>query len=102
MLIIEQELFLGIKIVLNNNEEFSGKVIGYDSKTDIAVIKVDKAGLTPAKFGDSDNVKVGAVNLIRNAKTMLFDSYKLETLKTYLTNENGTILVNELGQELYD
>ncbi len=49
-----------IKIVLNTNEEFSGKVIGYDSKTDIAVIKVDKAGLTPAKFGDSDNVKVGA------------------------------------------
>lgn len=49
-----------IKIVLNTNEEFSGKVIGYDSKTDIAVIKVDKTGLTPAKFGNSDNVKVGA------------------------------------------
>ncbi len=49
-----------IKIVLNTNEEFSGKVIGYDSKTDIAVIKVDKTGLTPATFGDSDDVKVGA------------------------------------------
>lgn len=49
-----------------------------------------------------DNVKVGAVNLIRNAKTMLFDSYKLETLqKTYLADENGIILVDELGQELY-
>lgn len=49
-----------------------------------------------------DNVKVGAVNLIRNAKTMLFDSYKLETLQTtYLVDENGIILVDELGQELY-
>ena len=49
-----------------------------------------------------DNVKVGAVNLIRNAKTMLFDSYKLETLqKTYLADESGIILVDELGQELY-
>lgn len=49
-----------IKIVLNTNEEFSGKVIGYDSKTDIAVIKVDKTGLKPATFGNSDEVKVGA------------------------------------------
>lgn len=49
-----------IKIVLNTNEEFSGKVIGYDSKTDIAVIKVDKTGLKPATFGNSDDVKVGA------------------------------------------
>ncbi len=49
-----------IKIVLNTNEEFSGKVVGYDSKTDIAVIKVDKTGLKPATFGNSDDVKVGA------------------------------------------
>ena len=49
-----------IKIVLNTNEEFSGKVIGYDSKTDIAVIKIDKTGLKPAVFGNSDEVKVGA------------------------------------------
>lgn len=49
-----------IKIVLNTNEEFSGKVVGYDSKTDIAVIKVDKTGLKPATFGNSDEVKVGA------------------------------------------
>ncbi len=49
-----------IKIVLNTNEEFSGKVIGYDSKTDIAVIKIDKTGLKPVTFGNSDEVKVGA------------------------------------------
>lgn len=52
-----------IKIVLNTNEEFSGKVIGYDSKTDIAVIKTDKTGLKPAPFGNSDEVKVGAAAL---------------------------------------
>lgn len=49
-----------IKIVLNTNEEFPGKVVGYDSKTDIAVIKVDKTGLKAATFGNSDEVKVGA------------------------------------------
>lgn len=49
-----------IKIVLNTGEEFSGKVVGYDSKTDLAVIKTDKTGLKAASFGNSDDVKVGA------------------------------------------
>lgn len=50
----------GIKIVLNNSEECSGKVLGFDKKTDLAVIKADKNGLTPASFGDSESVKVGS------------------------------------------
>lgn len=49
-----------IKIVLNSGEEFSGKIIGYDTKTDIAVIKIDKTGLKAAVFGNSDEVKVGS------------------------------------------
>ena len=49
-----------IKIVLTTNEELSGKVIGYDSKTDLAVIKVEKDGLKAATFGNSDDVKVGS------------------------------------------
>ena len=48
-----------IKIVLNTNEELSGKVIGYDTRTDIAVIKCDKTGLPCATLGDSEQVKVG-------------------------------------------
>lgn len=50
----------GIKVVLNSGEEFSGKVVGFDTKTDIAVIKADKTGLKPATFGNSDEVKVGS------------------------------------------
>lgn len=49
-----------IKIVLNTKEEFPGKVIGFDSKTDIAVIKAEKSGLKAATFGNSDEVKVGS------------------------------------------
>lgn len=48
-----------IKIVLNTSEELSGKVVGYDTRTDLAVIKCDKEGLTSATLGDSDQVKVG-------------------------------------------
>lgn len=38
---------------------YDAVVIGRDSKTDIAVIKVDNAGLTPAVLGDSDEAIVG-------------------------------------------
>ena len=51
-----------IKVVLRNGDELPAKVVGYDSvtKTDIAVIKVDRKGLKAVTFGNSDDVKVGA------------------------------------------
>lgn len=49
-----------IKIVFHDGEEAAGKVIGYDTKTDIAVIKVDKTGLKAVTFGNSDEAKVGS------------------------------------------
>lgn len=49
----------GVKVVLNNNEEYSAKVIGYDVRTDLAVIKADAEGLTEATFGNSDQLEVG-------------------------------------------
>ena len=38
---------------------YEANIIGTDSETDLAVIKIDKAGLTAATLGDSDNIKVG-------------------------------------------
>ena len=49
----------GIKVVLNNQEEYEATVIGTDSKTDLAVIKINANNLTPAEFGDSQSLKVG-------------------------------------------
>jgi len=50
-------------ITLSNKTVFRGKqvkVVGHDSKTDIAVIKVDtKSDLPYATLGNSDNLKVG-------------------------------------------
>lgn len=43
----------------NSEEEIEAKYIGGDEVTDLAVIKVEKEGLNPAKFGDSDKLKVG-------------------------------------------
>lgn len=38
---------------------YDAVIIGRDAKTDIAIIKVDNAGLTPAVLGDSDEAIVG-------------------------------------------
>lgn len=48
-----------ISIVLNTGEEVAATLIGKDAKTDLAVLKVDKAGLTAAVLGDSEQVKAG-------------------------------------------
>ena len=44
---------------LTDKREFKGKVLGSDKQTDIAVIKIDATGLTPATVGNSDSLKVG-------------------------------------------
>jgi putative serine protease PepD len=40
-------------------QNLPAKVVGTDPASDIAVIKIDKTGLTPALIGDSDTLKVG-------------------------------------------
>lgn len=48
-----------ITVRLKNEKTYSAKLIGTDSKTDIAVIKIDETGLQPAVYGDSSKLKVG-------------------------------------------
>ncbi len=48
-----------INIILNNSEEYQAKVVGYDTWTDLAVLKIDADNLTAVEFGDSSLIKVG-------------------------------------------
>jgi serine protease Do len=49
-----------LEITLNNNKTYKAKLIGTDSKMDIALLKVDANEKLPyATFGNSDNMKVG-------------------------------------------
>ena len=43
----------------NDTTEYEAKIIGTDSETDLAVIKIDKTDLTSATLGDSSTVQVG-------------------------------------------
>lgn len=49
-----------VKVKLYNDEtEYDATIIGSDTQTDLAVIKINKTGLTAAELGDSDAVQVG-------------------------------------------
>lgn len=48
-----------IKVRLTDNREFTGKVLGSDAKTDIAVVKIDAKDLPYLTMGNSDELKVG-------------------------------------------
>jgi serine protease Do len=48
-----------IKVTLNDNRKFDGKVVGRDSFTDLALVKIDATGLKAADFGSSKNLRPG-------------------------------------------
>ncbi len=49
-----------IKVYLYNEEDpIEAEIIGSDSVTDLAVLKIDRDNLTAIEFGDSDSVQVG-------------------------------------------
>lgn len=53
------ELAKKIKVLMANDDEHEATVVGYDTDCDIAVLKIEAEGLTPAEFGDSDNLQLG-------------------------------------------
>ena len=48
-----------LTVTLNDNREFSARIIGTDPSTDLALIKVNGKDLPPLPIGDSDKLKVG-------------------------------------------
>ncbi|MDB6017915.1 MAG: protease Do [Pedosphaera sp.] len=48
-----------IRVAMNDGREFTAKVIGRDSKTDIAVIKIDAKDLPFMTIANSDKIEVG-------------------------------------------
>ncbi|MCC7528937.1 MAG: trypsin-like peptidase domain-containing protein [Candidatus Melainabacteria bacterium] len=48
-----------IKVTLNDKREFQGKVVGRDSFTDLALVKIDAKGLPTAQMGSSKALRPG-------------------------------------------
>ena len=49
----------GIEVTLYNGESYPAEIIGRDSATDLAVVKIDAPNLSAAVLGDSDELRIG-------------------------------------------
>jgi len=50
---------VAIKVILADGESYEATLVGADSKTDLALIKISATGLTAAEFGNSAMLEVG-------------------------------------------
>ncbi len=78
--------------LFGDETKYPATIIGKDEQTDLAVIKVDKTGLTPAEFADSDTLKVGEFamavgNPLGLGTTVTTGS--ISALNREVTDENG-------------
>lgn len=78
----------------NEDEPIEAKIIGTDSVTDLAILKIDRDNLTPAKIGDSDSVQVGEFAMaIGNPLDLkgTVTSGIISGLNREIEDENGTM-----------
>lgn len=109
-----------VDVVLQDERVFQALLVGQDAQSDLAVLKIDCAGLTPAQFGDSTLLEVGdAVAAIGNPlgeelrgtmtdgilsainRDMEVDGNPMTLLQTTAalnTGNSGGALVNDRGQ----
>ncbi len=48
-----------VTVLLPSNQTLPASLVGFDAVEDLAVLKVDAEGLTPARFGDSNTLRIG-------------------------------------------
>lgn len=48
-----------VTVTLNTGDEYEATIVGYDSVTDLALLKIDAKDLKAATFGNSDELQVG-------------------------------------------
>ena len=52
-----------VNVLFSDGSTIDGEVYWYDSQLDLAIVKVNKTGLTAAELGDSDKVQIGDISI---------------------------------------
>ncbi len=87
-----------VSVVFSDETEHEAKIIAYDTETDIAVLKVNETGLTPAEFGDSEDLRVGEL-VIAVGNPLGFDLFGSVT-SGIVSAKNRKIDINEKSMTL--
>jgi len=87
-----------VSVLFSNESEHPAKIIAYDVETDLAVLKVDEVGLTPAEFGNSDDLRVGEL-VIAIGNPLGFELYGSVT-SGIVSALNRQISINEKDMTL--
>ncbi|MBE7419339.1 MAG: DegQ family serine endoprotease [Ideonella sp.] len=48
-----------VMVTLTDKREFKARIVGFDKRTDVAVVKIEAGGLPAVKIGDVNKLKVG-------------------------------------------
>jgi S1-C subfamily serine protease len=86
-----------VEVTFKNGEAVPATIVAADSFADIAVIKVDKTGLTPATFADDGSVKIGQYAIAIGSPLDYSNSVTLgivSGLGRSIENAGSTALVN--------
>ena len=87
-----------LKVVLYSGKTYSAKLVGSDSVTDLAIIKIDATGLTAAEFGSSSDMKVAdTVMAVGNPGGLEFNS---SVTVGYISALNREITNSETGNTM--
>lgn len=73
--VINDSLDVSVTVLLHDGNQYEAAIVGFDKITDLAVLKIDASGLTPAEFGNSDDLIVGeTVYAIGNPSSVQYAS----------------------------
>lgn len=87
-----------VSVMTYDGTSYAAKIIGTEPDNDVAVLKIDAAGLTPVTFGDSDSMAVGdTVYAVGNPLGELQFSMSngmVSALDRTITTEEGSTPIN--------
>ena len=88
-----------VEIIMSNGKKLSAKVVGKDTVTDLAVLKINSSSVsTVASFGDSNSIKVGETALAIGSP--LGSDYTTSLTQGIVSAKKRTVAtMNEAGQE---
>lgn len=81
------------------DQEYPAQIVGYDKRTDIAVLKIDAAGLTPAEFADSDQLKVGDTVLSLGNPGVAGENFTNTLTKGMVSAVNRTVTMSSVNMQ---